>query len=87
MEQLSHVHDYVSHADANGLTYFTDGGLDYARRSSSPEHPYTNLSIYDNVDFEIIRESFHWVVKKNDLYLWVKLSELDTELLNDVYPR
>lgn len=76
-----HRHDFVAHKDANGLEYFVDGGIDYSRRAFHQDHPYEDLSIYDDDDFEIVRESFHWGTrgKQGDQPVqWVPLSQLDT---------
>jgi hypothetical protein len=57
--ESKHVHDYVSHVDANGELYINDGGKEYIRRSSNIE-PYEDLSIYDTDIIEKIRENFLW---------------------------
>ena len=53
------VHDYVTHKDENGETYFNDGGKAYLRRSVNIE-PYEDLTIYDTDEIEKIREHFLW---------------------------
>jgi hypothetical protein len=50
-----HRHDYVTHTDANGLEYMLDGGLDYQRYIPQPTAPFTNISLYSDDDFELIR--------------------------------
>ena len=57
--ESKHIHDYVSHRDANGEFYMNDGGKEYIRRSSNKE-PYEDLSIYDTDTIEKIRENFLW---------------------------
>lgn len=42
-----HNSDFKSHKDANGLTYFVDGGLEYARRSVNRDVPPHDLSIWE----------------------------------------
>lgn len=54
-----HRHDYVEHTDANGFTYMVDGGDAYLRRNVNESAPYTELTIYSDSPFEIIRENFH----------------------------
>lgn len=77
-----HKHDFVAHVDANGLEYYVDGGTEELYRAVHHDYPYDELSIYDDDDFEVVRESFHWGTrgKKGDQVLkWVPLSHLDTE--------
>lgn len=57
--ESKHIHDCVSHVDANGEFYMNDGGKEYIRRSSNKE-PYEDLSIYDTDIIEKIRENFLW---------------------------
>lgn len=51
-------HDYVSHTDANGLTYMVDGGLDYSRRSRTEGG--INKCVYDDSPHEEQREAAEW---------------------------
>ena len=53
------VHDYKSHKDKNGELYFTDGGVEYFRRSIN-EIPYEDISLYSDDPFEILRENITW---------------------------
>ncbi len=53
-----HVHDYVTHTDANGLMYMLDGGNEYQRVNIHPQAPFIDLSIYSDAPFEIIRENY-----------------------------
>jgi len=43
-------HDFVSHQDKNGLTYFLDGGLEYRRFSNhfTPKNKLKKISIFFN---------------------------------------
>jgi len=52
-----HRHDYVIHLDKNGEEYMLDGGNDYQRRSVN-KVPATDLSVYSDAPFEVIREVF-----------------------------
>jgi len=54
-----HGHDMQSHQDANGETYFVDGGNEYLRRSINDE-PYFDLSLYDDESFDVIRQNVTW---------------------------
>ena len=77
-----HRHDFVTHEDKNGLTYFIDGGTEFRKASRHDDHPYENLCVYDDDDFEIVRESYHWGtrgIKGDQPVKWVALSQLDTD--------
>jgi len=52
--ESKHVHDYVSHDDANGDFYFVDGGHDYIRMSSN-KIKMANECVYADDDFEKVR--------------------------------
>ena len=55
-----HRHDYKEYVDClSGETYIVDGGHDYIRRSVNTA-PYEEMSLYDDDDFELIREHFTW---------------------------
>lgn len=74
-------HDYKTYTDKNGLTYMVDGGLDYLRRN---DHPYEELSVYEDAPWEKIRESFHRGTygKNGDEELhWVPMSEMSNKWL------
>ena len=78
-----HVHDYVTHLDANGETYMIDGGNEYQRYTLNKE-PFKDLSIYSDAPFEIIRENYHrgGRGKNGDEPLkWVPLSKMSDEWL------
>lgn len=53
------LHDYVSHVDANGETYFTDGGRAYLRRSVNTI-PATDLTVTLESPWEDQRTYFTW---------------------------
>lgn len=53
-----HRHDYVEHTDANGKTYFVDGGTDYIRTSGYGDLKWCGL--HENDNFEVIREVWDW---------------------------
>jgi hypothetical protein len=51
-------HDYVEHTDANGKTYFVDGGTEYIRTSGHCDIKWCGL--HENDDFETIRKVWDW---------------------------
>lgn len=53
-----HVHDYVTHKDANGEIYMLDGGLLYQRYNVCKE-PFEDLSVWSDSPFEVIRENLY----------------------------
>lgn len=53
-----HRHDYVEHTDANGKTYFVDGGTDYIRTSGYGDLKWCGL--HENDNFETIRNTWNW---------------------------
>lgn len=59
------VHDYVSHTDKNGETYFTDGGIEYIRRSYN-KVPAVSMDIYSDNAFETVREIDFWITYGKD---------------------
>jgi hypothetical protein len=79
-----HVHDYVTHIDANGLGYMVDGGNAYLRRTVHKEAPYEELSIYSDAPFEHLREALHrggrGVDGKQPL-TWVPVSKMNDNWL------
>lgn len=81
-----HRHDYVAHTDANGETYFTDGGTEYIRRAVNTI-PAEDLSLYNDEPFEVIREHIYrgGRGKNSDEPLkYVKLSEVNNEWLGAI---
>jgi hypothetical protein len=51
-------HDYVEHTDANGKTYFVDGGTEYIRTSGHGDMKWCGFHEFDS--FESIREVWDW---------------------------
>lgn len=79
--QSFHVHDYRVHTDKNGLDYMVDGGLEYLRRTVHPDAPYTELSVYDDDPFDLIRLGFCWGTRGKDgkqPLSWIALCNLET---------
>jgi len=78
-----HVHDYKSHIDRSGKMYSVDGGTSYLKRSGHSD--YTELSLYGDQPFEVIRKNLHWGVNmdkdKNLLpkTLWKPICGLNTD--------
>jgi len=54
-----HRHDYITHEDTNGETYFVDGGSDYLRRSVN-KSPAKDTSLYSDDPHELLREELVW---------------------------
>ena len=54
-----HRHDYVSHNDADGMTYAIDGGASYIRISGD-FRKLKNLCVYDNEPHSVLREQLEW---------------------------
>jgi len=82
----THVHDFVSHIDENGETYFTDGGNEYLRRSVNKESAL-DLSVYFEDDFDKVRVAFTWGTygKKGDQPLKrVSLKDLELDHINNI---
>lgn len=80
-----HVHDYVTHLDANGEEYMLDGGNEYQRFNICKE-PFKDLSIWSDAPFEIIRENYHrgGRGKNGDEPLrWVPMSKMSDEWLEN----
>ncbi len=79
-------HDYVTYEDANGEQYMVDGGTDYLRRNVNKE-PAQELSVYDDIPYEEIRETIEWGTygKRGDQPLkWVKLSNMNSDHIRAV---
>ena len=79
--QSYHVHDYRSHKDKNGLEYMVDGGLQYLRRTIHPNAPYTELSVYADDPFDLIRLAFCWGSRGrlgDEPLKWIALCNLET---------
>jgi len=80
-----HRHDFVQYKDKNGHVYMVDGGTDYLRRNKIDEAaPYTELSIYDDAPFSLIRQYYcrGGRGKNNDQPLtWVPLEKMSDDWL------
>lgn len=80
-----HRHDYVSHVDKNGETYFLDGGNDY-QRTNINTIPAKDLSVWSDAPFEVIRESFHRGSYGKDgkqPLTWTPINEMSNEWLEN----
>lgn len=78
-----HRHDYVTHTDANGEEYMTDGGTGYIRRSLN-KIPAEDLTVYNDAPFEVIRENFYRGGRGKDNkqpLTWVALKDMNDEWL------
>jgi len=53
-----HVHDYVTHIDANGKEYMLDGGFEYVRCSANGDEELITVTLAD--DHETVREYVTW---------------------------
>lgn len=76
------VHDYVSHKDANGYTYSTDGGREYLHRTINAEAPYEDLTVYSDDPWEKVREAVYRGSRGkegNQPLTWVPLSEMSDD--------
>jgi len=61
-----HHHDYQTYIDKNGLEYMVDGGTTYLRRNVHDDAPYTEMSVYFDAPFDIIRQELHWGTRGKD---------------------
>tara|TARA_R110000868_G_C10545196_1_gene735355 strand:- start:238 stop:627 length:390 start_codon:yes stop_codon:yes gene_type:complete len=61
-----HRHDYVTYIDKNDKEYMVDGGLDYLRRNIHDDAPFTELSLYEDDAFDILRNEFAWGTRGKD---------------------
>lgn len=52
-------HDYVEHTQKDGRYYAIDGGLSYIKTCFA-DNDYTNMSVYSNDKFELVRYVFEW---------------------------
>jgi hypothetical protein len=80
-----HRHDCVYHTDANGKQYMVDGGCDYLRRITHDDAPYEEISIYEDSEFEVIRQHYcrGGRGKNGDQPLtWVPLCEMSDSWLS-----
>lgn len=79
-------HDYVSHTDANGKTYFVDGGRDYLRRSAHGDEEDLTIDA-DPDDHEFCRTHFMWgTYGKNgdEPFRRISLMDMSTEHIKAV---
>ena len=77
-------HDMVTHVDANGEYYFTDGGTAYLRRSVN-KIPAEDMSIYTDSPFDEIRtELKRGTFNKKGERIWVPLKELSDKHLENI---
>lgn len=77
--QSKGVHDFVSYEDADGNSYFVDGGLAPYQRTSGN---MTNLCLYYGDKHEEIRKYFCWKSYGKDGKQpgkWITLQDMDTE--------
>lgn len=86
--QSKHRHDYVTHVDkTNGLTYMVDGGTEYLRRNSHPDHPYKEMSLTEDADHSILREKVCWGTRGKDgkqPLRYISISSMDTDHIEAV---
>lgn len=80
-----HVHNYVTHVDANGKEYMLDGGLDYCRRSAHGDE--VDLCIYDDEPHDVQRSVIEWGTYGPDgdqPLTRVKVADMDTSHIKAV---
>lgn len=76
----SHVHDFRQYEDANGKTYFVDGGTEYLRRTFTED--YEDLTVYSDDSFEQARKKLlRGGCGKNgdEEFKWTPLAEMSDE--------
>lgn len=77
--QSKHTHDFQSHTDSNGETYYIDGGIDYVRMTTN-EIPMKDLCLYyPKDDFKEIRKYFMrgtYGKDGNEPFHWIPLCEM-----------
>lgn len=81
--ESKHVHDFVGYEDANGYTYYVDGGKEYLKRGYTPgAPPAEELSVYSNDPHEIVRESLQWGTRGVDgkqPLSWILLKDMTVQ--------
>jgi hypothetical protein len=78
-----HTHDYVSHIDKNGETYFVDGGSDYIRMSLN-DVKMTDMCIYTDSPYEEIRKSIcRGTFDKGGHRIWIPMCNMSTPHLEN----
>ena len=60
-----YTHDYVSHVDKNGKTYFVDGGLQYQRRSAHGDE--VDMCLYSDQPHDVKRRALEWGTNGKDV--------------------
>ena len=79
------THDYVSHVDKNGKTYFVDGGLQYSRRSAHGDE--VCLCQYTDAPHDVKRRALEWGTNGktgNDPLKYVAIADMSTEHIQAV---
>ena len=81
-----HRYDYKEHLDKNGFYYAVDGGNWYLKRNMG-NWDYTELTIYSDAPFIIIRECMHWGTYgksgKEELK-WILLKDMESEHIKNI---
>lgn len=84
--ESNHVHDYRGYTDSNGKYYMVDGGHQYIRRSINGDE--IDLTVYDDDDFEKVRQVFRWGKNYDaegnmlDKTEWVRLQDITDDHLD-----
>lgn len=79
-----HVHDYVTHTDANGEVYMLDGGCEYTRSSVNDE-PATDVSICSDSPFPLIRRRVRrGTFDREGRRIWKPVCELSDSHLRNI---
>lgn len=83
-----HVHDFVSHKDLNGETYFIDGGpYEYGTRQSVNKEKAEKIWVYSTDKHDVIREYFEWGTygkDGKDKLSYVKLKNMTNEHIENI---
>ena len=78
-----HIHDFVSHKDANGEDYFIDGGNDYIRMSVNKEE-MENMCVYSDDQFSLIRTVLcRGTFDENNKRIWIPLCNMSNLYLEN----
>ena len=78
-----HIHDFVSHKDANGEDYFIDGGNDYIRMSVNKEE-MENMCVYSDDQFSLIRTVLcRGTFDENNKRIWIPLCNMSNPHLEN----